>query len=114
MADMTKHRAESDTFSVDFENLLGSGEALTASTEVVKVTEYDGENETWKDVSSEFGSPSGSVSGTEVQFTLGKGGTDEQDGGSYVVRVECDTDQGNTLAATATLFVDETGDPDAP
>lgn len=112
MADFTKERKEVDTKTVDFADRLDSGDSVSSLTSIT-ITQQTSSG--YKDVSSEFGSPTGTLSGDTVDLDLGAAASGDQDAGSnYIIRVEVDTTDGETLIATPTLRVTAEGDPDAP
>lgn len=119
-----KDREEEYQVAVRFDKKLASGDSV-ASIQSVEITrQVKNENQPWKDVASEFGSPAGSLNGNDVELTFGAAAdgdqapTDDTPGsGSYTVyrtRVEVTTVGGETLVATPELVITADGDPDAP
>lgn len=114
MADLTKDREESLKLAVDFSDALDDGDSLS-SVDAVEITKQAASESSWTDVSTEFGSPTGTISGDTVNVTLGPAsGTDQDPAPRYILRVTVSTANGETLIGTPTLDVTAEGDPDAP
>lgn len=92
--DFLKHREEVDAYAHDFAPDLAAGETLST---VTKTEVQENPGGTWTDVSSEFGSPAGTIDGTTVEFTLEAAGAGDQDEGNYRVLVVVTTSEGRTL-----------------
>jgi hypothetical protein len=87
-----KHRLEQKHFAHEFAAQLAEGDSLSG-TPTVKLIRQGA------DVTTEFGSPSPSISGTRVVFTLEEAAGGEQDSGNYVLLIEVDTAAGEHLLA---------------
>lgn len=111
MTDFEKHRNESLQVGVDFDAALNDADSVD-SVDSVKVVQKTSSG--WADRSAQFGGPTGSISDTQVNLTLGAAATDEQPAGDYRVYVEITTVDGETLVETPTLRVEDTADTGAP
>lgn len=112
MADFEKDREETLKIGVNFATTLDDGDAVASISEVEVTRELRGH---WKDVSAEFGDPTGGLSGDVVTITLGAAGADEQPtDAQYRIRVKVATDGGESLIGTPSLQITADGDPDAP
>lgn len=111
MADFKKHRLEVIKIKEDFSEAVDDGDSVSSIQDVSITKRGAGK---WVDVSSEFGSPSGTQDSDTVQITLGAASADEQAGGNYQLRVEVDTTNGETLVSTPSLKVEDAADPAAP
>lgn len=115
ITDFTKHRQEKYDVAVDFTDALDSGDGVS-SVSSITITRFNQHT----DLSSEFGSPAGSVNGDSVEMTLSQASTGEQDSRIYQMAVEVDTSNGDTLVAKndegnlPTLKVTEAADTNAP
>jgi hypothetical protein len=115
MADFDKHRRESLDVAVGFSSLLDDGDGLASIDDVV-ITKHGAPD---TDVSSQFGSPSGTINGTDVELSLGAASGSGQQEGLYKLLVEVTTSGGDTLVAQdsrgrlPTVKVSDEGDPDA-
>jgi hypothetical protein len=90
--EVRKHRLEEKFFAHEFAAQLASGDTLTG-TPSVKVIRHGA------DVSAQFGGLDPEIQGTQVVWTMGAGGTGEQDSGSYQLLIEVDTESGEHLVA---------------
>lgn len=111
MADFDKHRKEKIAVSSDFADTLSSGDSLD-TVQTVKVLKKSGGS--WKDVSSEFGNPSGTIDQDKVDYDLAAAGSGDQAAGGYRLFIEVDTANGETLVHTPSLGVSAEADKDAP
>lgn len=116
MADIDKHRKESIDVAFSFTNQLDSGDGLS-TVDSISITKQGGHT----DLSSEFGSPTGTINGDDAEVTFGVAAAGDQDGGPYQILIEVTTTGGDQLVHKAkssgkvpTLHVSEEGDPDAP
>jgi hypothetical protein len=116
MADLEKHRRETEIYGIDFQDPGGNnidedgGETLTGGTANVTVTKVDSDG-VWQDKTTEFGSLGESISGTQVNFTLNAASNDsEQVAGTYYIIAEVDTSESRHLAEIATLDVIDIAD----
>lgn len=107
-----KDREEARNYAVDFSLALDTGDSLQG-TPTVEVTQRK-RSGAYEDKSSDFGSLNAVISGDQVQFQLGAGGTNEQAPGRYWVRVTVATANGETLVETVELEVTAQGDTDIP
>lgn len=92
-----KHREEVENYAHDFSTDLTDGETLSTVTDLRIEEDSSPGADDWSDVSSEFGSPSGSIDGDTVEWTLSAAGAGDQDEGTYRVVVAVTTSEGRTL-----------------
>lgn len=109
--DFEKHRQESIDFEIDFTPALDKGDNLSTADEL-DVTARSTSSPTFISKSTEFGNPTAVASSDAVQFTIAAA-TDStfQRAGSYFIRAEITTANGETLNTVKKLKVEELGDP---
>lgn len=120
---ITKHANQQLDHGSDFTQQLANGDTLVAPVSVVVArgsgTRFDpssGRFEPvggWTDVSSEFisGSPAPEIQSNVVAFRIKKRAAGEQLAGSYLVRVECPTANGENLVDTWELEITDEAVP---
>lgn len=110
-----KHRLAAIEFAAEYDDDIPDGAALEATGHTVLVGQRDEEKGgAWVEKTAEFGSPSGSTSGTQVRFTLAAAGAGEQAEGTYFVVVLAAVDNGEVLPAVMELEVTAEADASAP
>lgn len=92
--DFIKHREETLDFSVNFKAAYNTTSDSIGSVEEITLTRYGKAT----DRSTEFGNPSGSISGDDVQVTLtGTTSTTQQHPAVYEAKVRAGTTEGDSL-----------------
>ena len=104
-----KHRLEKDNYAFEFEDVLEAGDSLQ-DIDSIEVTKRVGSS--YRDVSAEFGTPTGTATGTQAQFVLDVAQqADHQDADAdYVVFCRVNTSNGSKLVGEAPLEVVDEGD----
>lgn len=92
-----KYRADQVDVAIDLANEFNSGEAIDRidTLDITRLAEHTS-------VKSEFGSPSGQISGTEVRFRLDAPSNGQQAAGYYQIRVTVDTSESELTTAMDT------------
>lgn len=107
MAYFTKHRTEVETYSVQYKRRLADSEVLSTPV-IVKVYKWVVSSQTWEDVSSEFGNPVGTISGTLVNFSLAAAsGPTEQLSDDYSIYVKVQTSASRSLVETPDIYISD-------